>query len=156
MQFSKRIKVLFFTLSLTVFTACSYHIYTKKEVVKVAKKNADRKDMRIVVEDSGSILKVLVRDSNYRKLDEIYQFDENGKQLKFTLIASCDSCFKKNLLALVTSHDYKWQKLNDSTYLSRYSLKRILDVHKSAYTYEIVPHKYSRKAYEALLKNVVQ
>jgi hypothetical protein len=147
-----KIKTLFFILWLSVFASC-YHMYTKKEVIKHVKKNNQKKNVNIIIEDDNSVLKVLVRDSNYQKLDEIYHFNDEDKQLKYTLIASCDSCFQKFLLKEISTDGYKWKKLNDSTYLSKYSLKRILNIHKSTYSYDVVKHNLSKKEYEDLLKN---
>ena len=134
-----KLPALFLSLLLITFISCSYHFYTKDEVIKRVKKGAYGKGENIVIEDSGNIVKVLVRDSNYQKLDEIYNFDENGKQLKYVVIASCDSCFKKYLAKKLDNKYYKWEKLTDSTYLSKQSPKSILTIHKSAYSYEILP-----------------
>ena len=144
----------FFTiLCIAVFASCSYHIYTKEEAIKVSKKRDIKKDGSIVIEDDNRILKVLTRDSNYQKLDEIYQFNDDGKQLKYTLIAFCDSCFQKYLLKEMANKDCKWKKLNDSTYISTYSFKRFLNIHKSIFSFDIVQHDRSRKEYENLIKN---
>ena len=147
---------LFIVLSVSAFFSCSFHQYTKGEALKVAKKRALKKDGGIVIEDDNKILKVLTRDSNYQKLDEIYQFDDNGKQVKYTLIASCDSCFQKYLLKITTYEAYKWKKLNDSTYLSKYNLKRVLNIHRSTYSYDVVKYNQSKKEYKLSLKKAGQ
>ena len=117
-------KSLFTFLCIAVFASCStWHNYTKKEAIKVAKKRDINKDGSIVIEDDNRILKVLTRDSNYQKLDEIYEFNDNGKQLKYSIVASCDSCFQKYFLKEVNNKSFKWKKLNDSTYISKYSLR---------------------------------
>jgi hypothetical protein len=47
---------------------------------------------------------------------------------------------------------YKWRKLNDSTYVSKYNFKRFLNVHKSTFSFDIVQHNLSKKEYENLIK----
>ena len=151
----RKIKKLFTFLCITAFMSCiSYHVYTKDEAIKVAKKRAIKNNDSIVIEDNNRILKVLTRDSNYQKLDEIYQFNDDGKQFKYSLIASCDSCFQKYLIEEMNIDAYKWKKLNDSTYISKYSLKSFLNIHKSTYSLEIVQHQLNRDEYESLIKNV--
>ena len=146
-------KALFTFLCIAVFASCStYHLYTKEEAIKVAKKREIKKDGRIVIEDDNTILKVLTRDSNYQNLDEIYQFNDEGKQLRYSVIASCDSCFQKYFLKEMNNDGFKWKKLNDSTYISRYNHKSFLNVHKSTFSFDIVQHNLSRNEYENLIK----
>ena len=148
-------KVLFTFLCIVVLASCStYRFYTKQEAIKVAKKRDVKKDGSIVIEDDNRILKVLTRDSNYQKLDEIYQFDDDGKQLKFSIITSCDSCFQKYFLMAINNDSYKWKKLNDSTYISKYNFKRFLNIHKSKFSYDIVQHNLSKKEYKNLIQTV--
>ena len=148
-------KALFTFLCIAVFASCStFHIYTKEETIKVAKKSDIKKD--IVIEDDNRILKVLTRDSNYQKLDEIYQFNDNGEQIKYSIIATCDSCFQKYFLKEMNNNGYKWKKLNDSTYVSKYSLKSFLNVHKSTFSFDIVKRDLGRNEYENLIKNAAK
>lgn len=130
-----RITMLLFCV--LVFISCSYHFYDKNQVLKRVAKDKHIKYEHVIIVDSGRILKVLVRDSNYQHLDEIYQFDEKGKQLGYSLVASCDSCFEKYLSHRLAIKEFKWNKLNDSVYLSRRSLNRKLTIHRSEYSYDI-------------------
>ena len=148
-----KFKPLFISLCVSTLISCSYHFYSKEEAIKLAKKRDYKKYGSIVIEDDNEILKVLVRDSNFQKMDEIYHFSEDGKQIKYTLIASCDSCFQKFLFKIITSDKFKWRKLNDSTYYSKYSFKRILNIHKSTYSFDIIKHNQSKIECELLLKN---
>ena len=146
-------KVLLSFLFIAVFASCSsYHVYTKDEAIKVAKKRDIKKDGSVVIENDNTILKILTKCSNYQKVDEIYQFNDDGKQLKYSLIASCDSCFQKILLKEMNNDGYKWKKLNDSTYISKYNLKRFLYVHKSTFSYDVVLHDLNKIEYEGLIK----
>lgn len=147
-------KPIFSILFIAVFASCStYHFYTKEEVIKSAKKRDVKTDGNIVIEDNNRILKVLVRDSNFVKVDEIYEFNDDGKQLKYSIFASCDSCFQKYFLKEVNNVGCKWKKLNDSTYISKYSLKSVLNVHKSKYSLDIVKQNLSKKDYNNLINN---
>ncbi len=149
----RKAKALVTIFCTTVLISCSNHFYTKGEAIKIAKKGNIKKSGRKVIEDDNSILKVLTRDSNFLKLDEIYYFNDDGKQLKYTYFAFCDSCFQKSLLKVLTKDGYKWTKFNDSTYISKYSLKRFLNIHKSTYSFDIVQHNLSRNECKNLIEH---
>jgi len=141
-------------LCLIIFlSSCSYHYYTKQEAIKASKKSDVKKYGKLVIEDNNNnILKILTRDSNYQKLDIVYEFNESGNQIKYSIIASCDSCFQKYLTKELNNNTFKWKKINDSTYLSKYSLRRYLKIHESKFSYDIVHHDLSRTEYDHLLK----
>jgi len=130
------------------FASCSFHLYTKEEVLKNAKKKSK---VRQIIDESDNTVTILTRDSNYQKLDVIYAFDNAGKQLNYTLTASCDSCFQKLLKQRLRENAYRWKKINDSTYLSKYTLKRYLHIHKSIHSYNIVQHNLSKTEYNILI-----
>lgn len=129
------------------------HPSTKSEAIERGKRRQEKKQMNILIKEKGNILEVLVRDSNYQHLDEIYQFNEDGKQLRYSLIAYCDSCFQKYLSKSLKEDFYKWKKINDSTYLSKYHFKSILNIHKLIYTYDIIKHSKSKIECKTLLEN---
>lgn len=131
-------------------------MYTKKEAIKFAKKRDVKNNGSIIIEDENRILRVLTRDTNYQNLDEIYEFNSEYKQLKYTMIAPCDSCFKKYLIKEIKNKGPKWRKLNDSTYISKYSLKRYLNIHKSTNSFDIVKHNLSKNDYKNLINNAVK
>lgn len=150
MKYINRI-ILVFVLS--IFASCAYHSYSKKEVIKISK-NKQKYAGSITIEENNNTLKVLTRDSNFSKLDEVYQFNDKGKQTKYTVIASCDSCFEKYRKKLLTNKNYKWKKLNDSTYIANYNFKQYLHIHKSIFAYDIVQHNLSKSAYKNLITSV--
>ena len=142
-------KFLFAFLSIVILASCSAgHFYNKEEAIKFAKKRDLNNDWSIIIQEDKNILKVFTRDGNYQNVDEIYQFGEDGKQLKYSLIASCDSCYQKYFSKTFNNSGYQWKKINDSTYISKYKIKRILNVHKSTFSYDIVLHYLSKKEYE--------
>jgi len=156
-QTSMIMRKYFFTLlCVVVFASCStYHMYSKKEAIRFAKKRDVKKNGSIIIEDNDRILKVMSRDTNYQNLDEIYEFDNEDKQLRYTMIAPCDSCFKLYLKNEIRNNGPKWKKLNDSTYISKYSLKRFLIIHRSTYSLEIVKNNLSKEEYKNLINNAV-
>ena len=102
-------QAVFICLSVIIFCSCSYHFYNKQEVIRDAK-SRNRKGIKTVVHDEGRVLKVSTRDSNYQKLDVVYKFDDTGKQIKYMVMAYCDSCFQKYVAEIVSSKNYKWKK----------------------------------------------
>ena len=139
--------------SIVILASCSAsHFYDKEEAIKFAKKRDLNKDGSIIIQEDKNILKVLTRDGNYQNVDEIYQFDEDGKQLRYSLIASCDSCYQKYFSKTFNNSAYQWRKINDSTYISKYKIKRVLNVHKSTFSYDIVLHYLSKEEHENLVQ----
>ncbi len=135
-------------------TSCSIcHVYTKSEVIRNAQKNDVKKNGNIIIVEEQRSVKLLTRDSNFQKVDVIFEFDDNGKQLKYTVAATCDSCFRKYLLKEIEKKSYKWQMLNDSTYVSKFAFHLMLHVHKAAYAYDIVKHDLTRKQYMDLIRS---
>ncbi len=149
----KTSKVLFVFLLLTTFNSCTYHYYSKPEAIRVNKKAISKSNEKTIIEDNDRILKVLTRDSNYSPLDIIYKFDSNDKQIEYTLIAGCDSCFQKYCQKELNNKYFKWKKLNDTTYISPYIQKRFLYIHQSTLTYLIMQHSLSKMEYDSLIKN---
>lgn len=148
----KKIHFLFFSFFLLVFISCSFRLFTKDEIIALTKKNAKKNDEQKVIEDNNGILKILTRDVRFAKVDEIYHFSEEGKQLKYTLISTCDSCFQKYLLNTKTTKPFGWRRFDDSTYFSKYSIKRVLKIHNSTFSYDVLENNQSKKEYELLFK----
>jgi hypothetical protein len=116
-------------------------------------KNKFKKTGKMVIEGDGNTIQLQEGVDNVQKINETYHFADDGSMLKYTLISSCDTCYHLNLSKTLKSNAYKWKQLNDSTYLSAYYLKRMLNIHASALSYEIVQHNFSRKECSVLIKN---
>ncbi len=145
-------KIILTFLCFTLLISCSsLHFYTHKEALNLAKKRS-KKYGNVVIEDNNSILKVQTTDkSNNQKADETYHFDDNGKQLNYTFVASCDTCFNAFLQKELKKKEYKWRKLNDSTYISRYNLRRFLNIHTSTLSLECTKHNLSKVEHKSLI-----
>lgn len=145
-------KIILTFLCFTLLASCSsYHFYTHREALNLAKKRS-KKYGNVVIENSNDALKVKTTDkSNNQKADETYHFDNNGKQLDYTFVASCDTCFNAFLQKQLKEKAYKWTKLNDSTYISRYNLRRFLNIHKSALSIDCTQHNLSKVEYKSLI-----
>jgi hypothetical protein len=90
------IKIVFTFLFVATFTSCLTHFYTKDEIIKLDKKRVKKKiEGSIMIDDKNNVVLTMLRDSNYQEMESIFYFNTKGKQIKHTLINSCDSCFKK-------------------------------------------------------------
>ena len=148
-------KLLFAFLFLTTSISCNIY-FTKKQALRAVKKSAIKDDAYTVIEDHDRMVKVTTRDSNYQPLDLIYKFDKHDKQIEYTLIASCDSCFQKYLKTEMSKPFFKWKKLDDSTYISPCWAKSFLYIFPSALTFQIVQHHLSREECNSLRKIAVK
>jgi hypothetical protein len=141
-------------LSALCFFSCNViHIYTKKEAIKNAKYVEKKTKQHIEIQDNDRFLKLSSVDSNSQKLDVLIEFDNYDRQVHFTVKTNCDSCTDKLLKNELKSKIFIWERLNDSTYISRPFLKRMLLIHPSQFSYEIVKHNFTRKERKNMIKN---
>lgn len=122
----------------------------------MVKRIAIKNNAYTIIEDHDRIVKVMTRDSNYQPLDVIYKFDKQDKQIEYTLIANCDSCFQKYLKSEMNKPFFKWKKLDDSTYVSPCWANRFLYIFPTALTYKVVKHDLSREECNSLRKNAIK
>jgi hypothetical protein len=164
-QLSTIIKTSLVFLSLVLFSSCKmYHMYTKKEALKYAKKlqkrtkkyaakSENEKNAHIEIEDNDRVLNVNRVDGSNHIVDMTYTFNKNNKQMQFSVIAQCHDCWSKLSKNQLNNKSYKWKRVNDSTYISIFYLKRMLHIHPSEFSYDIVKHNYSRKERRDMIKN---
>ncbi len=104
------------------------------------------------ISETDSTLSLVVRDTGVRPLDIVLYFNEKGKCIKEVRKLDCDSCFKKWLDRSLGSKLNKWEKINDSTWVSRFFMKKILTIHPSIpYTYTIIKYHWTKEQYEEII-----
>jgi hypothetical protein len=93
-----------------------------------------------VISVSDSSITYSVRDDNMKPADFIYSFNTKGKCVSEKVIASCDSCFQKYLSAVLAKEKYRWKKMTDHQYASKYTFRLLLEINpgNAQYTYQIL------------------
>lgn len=103
------------------------------------------------MEDSPNCIKIKLRDKGYPFCDATYTFNDKGKQLKYFEQIYCDSCYKDYISKMLSNRIYRWVKLNDSTYITSYDNKILLNIHEYNYSYEVVRFSLTREEYKNLI-----
>ncbi len=127
------IKLIFF-VGLATFTTNTFSqrfINMKRsKVMKFLMQDISNRKSKIIIKETDSTILFLARDSNFRKLDATYHFDENNKCDVILTVVDCDSCLQI-LLNDVLSYSWfkwKWTKLTDRLYVTRSSERMSLEI----------------------------
>jgi hypothetical protein len=147
-----KIEVLIFVMGAIALFSCNVEMYNKEQVKRAAVKN--QKKQETIIQENGNILILTSKgSSDSLMVVEQFEFDENNAQIKCTVKASCKSCFQKVLREIINDPAYLWRKVNDSTYISRQKLKRMLTIYKASYSFEISKHTFTNSERKTMTKN---
>lgn len=128
---------------------------SKPAVIKRLQAEIRKNDsLQIILTDTGSTVHYSVKAGKVQPADFIYGFDENGKCQSEKIKASCDSCFKKYLQKALDQKKYKWKKINENQYVSRYAKKMMIELpgEGNDFSFIILRTTWTKKLY-ALLMN---
>lgn len=89
-------------------------------------KFSDKEKLQTISGETDSTLTFLIRDSAKQNFDLVLHFDTQGKCDKETRTLSCDSCYQKMVAATLSNKKYQWRKVNERTYVSKYSKGLVL------------------------------
>jgi hypothetical protein len=105
---------------------------------KLEKTKAHNSNMNILLQESDTTLSYLVRDSSVQNFDLLLFFDNNNRCYKEKKVLTCDSCYQKFLDNILSDKYYRWTKINNSTYYSRFPYRIILETRLAGeYTLEL-------------------
>lgn len=128
-----------------IFTSCTFHMRTKHEAktyFKLLKKS--NKNYLTKQTEENNLLKFELKDSSNNMNNKyIFSFDDKGKQFSYFFKSSCYDCFSQSVKGELNEKRYRWKKQNDSTYVSKKRLNRILMIHSLDKSYEV--KKYTSK-----------
>ncbi len=105
---------------------------------KLEKTKVHNSNMNILLQESDTTLSYLVRDSSVQNFDLLLFFDNNNRCYKEKKVLTCDSCYQKFLDNILSDKYYRWTKINNSTYYSRFPYRIILETRLAGeYTLEL-------------------
>lgn len=105
---------------------------------KLEKTKAHNSNMNILLHESDTTLSYLVRDSSVQNFDLLLFFDNKNRCYKEKKVLTCDSCYQKFLDNILSDKYYRWTKINNSTYYSRFPYRIILETRLAGeYTLEL-------------------
>jgi len=113
----------------------------------LAKFSAKEK-LQTATAETDSTLTFLIRDSAKQNLDLLLHFDALGKCYKETRVLSCDSCYQKMVNNTLSNKTYQWKKVDDQTYVSKYSKGLVLTLlAEGTFSFVIQRSELGRKEY---------
>ena len=115
----------------------------KRPIRKEMEKYGSKEHLGSHVVETDSTIHLIVRDSAYWAFDMVFHFNHRGRCDSETRITPCDSCFHKYLNEALTNKKYAWTKENDSTYISRPSKNRVLQIISDPGGQGDQPHQYA-------------
>lgn len=149
-------RLLLFIFSLLFFTKTSfsqdYLKYDKANAKKYLHKYTVKEKVQTKMEETDTTLSFFVRDTSKQNLDFLLHYNESGICDKEELILSCDSCFKKILTETLSVKRFKWTKVNDNCYFSKYSKRLVLTIQNDIpFSFRIERNKISKQEFEQLI-----
>lgn len=145
--------ITFLSLIITSTSYCQGFInLNKQKTRKLFDDYTQKEKLKTKIEETDSSMLFLIRDTSVRSVDLVLHFNESGKCDKETMISSCDSCAQKYLNKALSYKQFRWTKINDTTYLSKFSKKLILEINPAIpFSHIIKRSSLNRKEYKRLL-----
>lgn len=110
----------------------------EKALKKLEKSKSNNAGININISATDTTLSYLVRDKSVQNLDLILYFDNKNRCYKERKVLTCDSCYQQFLNNILADKYYRWTKINDTTYYSRFPYRIILTTAMAnAYTLEL-------------------
>lgn len=106
------------------------------------------------IQETDTTLLLSIRDAGVSEVDFYYHFDKSGKCDVEKKLTKCTSCLAGYLNAVLKNKKYRWIKINEQLYLSKYSKKRMVEIvgdNTSCPYIKITKVDWGREEYNRLL-----
>jgi hypothetical protein len=150
------VTVFIFVFFFTVAANAQYYLLQTKEAVKrKLQRYGNSKDLQTVVYETDSTLRLVVDDSNYRKLQITCFFNLKNKCYKETWQADCAECFAKNIAVYLNDKMRNWKKVNEHFFISgKFWKECILTYKDNPYSFSIIKDYLPAKEHNQLYNNL--
>lgn len=108
------------------------------------------------IQESDTTLLSSIKDSTFYANEFYYHFDKSGKCDEERKISKSSNCLTGYLNGVLSDTEYKWNKINDRLYLSKFSKRRIVELvddGTSSPYIRITKVDWSRTEYEKYLQS---
>jgi hypothetical protein len=108
-----------------------------------------------VITETDSSLVMTIKEEDAKPVRFIYGFDgQSGKCNSQRTEAGCDTCYKKYLQNLLDQKQYKWKKLNENQFISRFEDRLMLEVpvEDNIYTFTLFKTIWTKEFYDLLVQ----
>ena len=124
----KTVLLLFIIFPLLAYSQININ-KTKAEIKKeIAKFKKSTPAFSVTVSETDSTLTTIKKAANKNKEEALLEFDKTGKCRSELRIFNCDQCFKKELETLLGLEKYKWEKLKENQYISKFEEKLLIEL----------------------------
>lgn len=140
-------------LLLPVLGFCQQFIGKNHAVVITELKKTKPGTEKPVLTETDSVITVTRKGTGSYSVSHFYYFDKTRKNITEKVVAACESCYTNLLSGLLKQGKYKWKKINENQYVSRFEDKMTIElpVEKSDYYFTILRTDWSRTLYNLLV-----
>lgn len=146
---------LFLLLSLPAFSfGQRYMNVTKSDLRDSLAATIEKKDGVISsLKETKEELVYTTKGPGNEQTEIIYSFDSTGKCIREKVTASCDSCIYKKLQSILNIQSYKWKKINENQYVSRFEDRLMIElsINKEEHSFYIHRMEWTQLLYDILL-----
>ncbi|HRE38418.1 MAG TPA: hypothetical protein PK092_08225 [Chitinophagaceae bacterium] len=131
-----------------------YMNFTKSALKdSLAAKNEKKKGVTTSLKDTKDDLIYTIKGPGTDQTDIIYSFDSLGRCLREKVIAGCDTCIHSKLQSILNIQSYKWKKINENQYVSRFEDRLMIElsVNKQEHSFYIHRMEWTQLLYDILL-----
>ncbi len=139
------------------YSQLEYINLDRSSVANTLRGKAKRHKLRILIKQTDSTIVCATRDTNVRHVVIIVYFDNRGISNKVLEAYEVDSCRQIAFNNILSAKRFKWTKIMNGTYLSKFSKKLLLfENPQLPFSYILQHNKYmTHKEYDALMPTVV-
>ncbi len=148
----------FLMFPLLLITAISfgqrYMNYTKSALRDSLAAKIEKKDgVTFGITDKKDELIYTSKGPGDQQTEIIYSFDSLGKCIREKVIANCDTCIYSKLQSILNIQSYKWKKINENQYVSRFEDRLMIElsVNKQEHSFYIHRMEWTQLLYDILL-----
>ncbi|MBK7289972.1 MAG: hypothetical protein KBF82_03040 [Chitinophagaceae bacterium] len=107
------------------------------------------------VSETDSTLTIIKTDAAKNREDALLEFDKAGKCRSELRTFYCDQCYKQELEKLLGIDRYKWKKLNENQYISKFEENLMIELptENETNSFSIIRTNWSKVLYDMLTEN---
>lgn len=128
--------------------------HSPSKVKKKLEKYLEENDLRSAIVQKDSVISLLIDDPRAKPASFIFKFRDE-KCVEEVKIA-CDTCVMKYLDGILQNRSMEWKKMNESTWLSKFSKHRIMIVDLNGHSSSLIIRKtnWDKKTYNGVIASL--
>lgn len=121
----------------------------KKEIAQFKKSNTS---YTVSTSETDSTFTIIKTDADKNQEKILLEFDRDGRCQSQLHTFNCDQCYKQQLEELLGIELYKWEKLNENQYISKFEARLMIELptENKKNTINIIRTDWSKVIYDML------